>query len=307
MRSASCGWVNARRPAHRPRRRGSCGTARPAGVARRVAGRRRREMPGELECSRLEAVAAGHRVGSVSPAPPARPHSVRSGGSRGCGPRRACRARSTGRSRPRCSSSITSGAVQASTSWTTWLRLSPSHWWFSNLVGRSIASGTYSKRMMGSRIGLPITEKCWNRPADVWTSSGTSPRPSRRRWLVGIRRWSSGRASGQPPPKSRNIHRSAGPPPFFGATSQSHRTEELARLISSSGRKSWDFRHCRQQDSGGGWPRASPPRASSSPTRASRRSTSSARSRCSPRPTGWPARTTTTSRSRPATRARSRP
>jgi hypothetical protein len=62
-----------------------------------------------------------------------------------------------------------------------------------------------------------------------------------RRWLVGIRRWSSGRASGQPPPKSRNFHRSAGPPPFFGSRSQPQHPgiadvipQDLAEIVGNS-------------------------------------------------------------------------
>ena len=98
-----------------------------------------------------------------------------------------------------------------------------------------------------------------NRPADVLMSSGTSSRPSRRRWLVEIRRWSSGRASGQPPPKSRNIHRSAGPPPFFGPTSQSHPADELARRIRRSGRNRGIFVIAARRSEGAGWRRAASP------------------------------------------------
>src|SRR4051812_28000857 len=82
------------------------------------------------------------------------------------------------------SSSITSEAVHASTSCATWLRLSPNHWWLSNLVGRSIG-GNLPKTDDGEPHAAPHhQESAGTRPADVWASSGTSPRPSRRRRLV---------------------------------------------------------------------------------------------------------------------------
>ena len=71
---------------------------------------------------------------------PARPSHPCSAGSRGCGPRRACRGRSDGRSRTSISSSMTSGSVQLSRSCTTWLRLSPTQRWCSKRVGRSMAA-----------------------------------------------------------------------------------------------------------------------------------------------------------------------
>src|SRR4051794_2551370 len=141
-----------------------------------------------------------------------------------------------------------SGAVQASMSWAICVRLSPTHWLCSNLVGRSIAT-PYAER--GARMDSPFTRDCWNvGPVAFGLPSGTSPRPPCRRRLVGIRRWSSGRASGQPPPKSRNIHRSAGPPPFFGEESQPQPSRNRAliavidqpsKLVSRNGRNRGKF------------------------------------------------------------------
>ena len=54
-----------------------------------------------------------------------------------------------------------SGAVQASMSCATWSRLSPTHWWVSNLVGRSIAANV--TRNGEPAEGSPFSQIDWNR------------------------------------------------------------------------------------------------------------------------------------------------